>query len=120
MAYEIPPEHIEQVTEHLDFREKGGYECVSVQFHPQDSNVEPFDLKIYIGSKDNPFFLGPADLQDMAQQIYSAEGPSGKNTEYLFELVQAMQQLVPNVEDHHLYDLYREVRRLEQSSSFRL
>ena len=117
VAYEIPPEDVARVTEHLDFREKGGYEAVMVEFHPQDPNVEPFDLKIYIGTEDNPFFLDPAELTEMAEQIYTSEGPSGKNTEYLFELVEAMKQLVPGVEDKHLFELDREVRRLAQLSA---
>ena len=114
MAYHIPETQEHSVRKHLDFREKDGYEKVSVKFHPEDSSYDPFYLDIYIGTEDNPFFLGPADLKDIALQIYSSEGPSGKNTEYLFELAQATRALMPNVEDSHLFGLEKEVRKLCQ------
>lgn len=112
VAYEIPPSEEERVRAHLDHREKGGYASVSVTFHPEDNTHSPFDLEIYIGTEENPFYLGPADIQDIAKQIYQSEGPSGKNTEYLFELASAMKQLVPHAYDDHLFTLEHEVRRL--------
>ena len=112
IAYEIPPENEQEVRQHLDFREKGGYEAHTVLFRPKDSKVEPFSLDIYIGTQDNPFFLGPASVTDLARQIYHAEGPSGRNTEYLFNLADAMRSVVPSVEDEHLFELELEVRKL--------
>ena len=85
---------------------------MSVTFYPEDPTHLPFDLEIYIGGSENPFFLGPAKLQDIAEQIFRSEGPSGKNTEYLFQLASAMKKLVPHVNDEHLYALEREVQRL--------
>lgn len=114
VAYKIPTNQVDKVRDHLNFREKGGYEAVPVVFHPQNTDIEPFKLDIYIGTSDNPFFLGPANIEDIASQIFQSEGPSGKNTEYLFELAAAMKQLVPEVQDKHLYDLEREVLRLSQ------
>ncbi|ELU02890.1 hypothetical protein CAPTEDRAFT_2266 [Capitella teleta] len=112
MAFEIPPEDEERVRSHLDHREKGGYESISVTFNPQDTTFSPFDLDIYVGNEDNPFYLGPADIDEIAQQIYSTEGPSGKNTDYLLQLAAAMRQLVPEENDEHLFSLERKVRNL--------
>lgn len=112
VAYEIPPSEEENVRAHLDFREKGGYAAVTVTFHPQEDTRQSFDLEIYIGTEENPYFLGPAAIQDIAKQIYHSEGPSGKNTEYLFQLASAMKELAPHVNDEHLYTLETEVRRL--------
>ena len=83
-----------------------------VKFHPRDGSIKPFDLQIYVGDANNPYFLGPAALEVIAKQIATAEGPSGKNTEYLFELAKAMKELVPEDNDKHLFDLEREVRRI--------
>ena len=115
VAYEIPPDKEASVKEHLDFREKGGYSMVTIKFYPQESSISPFDLDIYIGSEDNPNFLGPAKLEEMAKQIHDSVGPSGKNTDYLFQLADAMKSLLPEVEDEHLFGLETAVKKLAES-----
>lgn len=110
VAYEIAPEKKEDVISHLDFREKGGYEQVSVTFFP--TTADAFQLNLYVGTKDNPYFLGPASLSDIAGQIYRSVGPSGKNVDYLLNLAEAMRTLVPGVKDKHLFDLETEVRKM--------
>ena len=112
VAYKIPRKEIINTKNHLDDREKGGYETVSVMFHPKNERHNCFNLDIYIGTAENPFYLGPADLKEMAHQIYHAVGPSGPNTEYLFQLAWAMQELVPHIEDKHLKELEHAVRDL--------
>ncbi len=117
VAYKIPDEREAEVRSHLDFREKGGYETVEVDFHPRDRDVPSFRLNIYLGSEENPYYLGPAPLEDIAKQIHDSEGPSGKNADYLFELATAMRDLVPHVEDSHLYELEKHVKRLQNSGA---
>lgn len=112
MAYEIAQQDVAWVTEHLDYREKGGYAPVTVTFHPHDQSEDPFELKIYVGSADNPFFLGPAPLDDVAKQISTAVGPSGPNTEYLFQLATALRELIPNTYDEHLFELEKRVKEI--------
>ncbi|XP_056167539.1 gamma-glutamylcyclotransferase 2-3 isoform X3 [Syzygium oleosum] len=70
-------------------------------------------VMVYIGSPDkkiNPNYLGPAPLEDIARQIVLAEGPSGPNRDYLFQLEKALLQI--GCEDKHVKDLADEVRRL--------
>lgn len=113
VAYEISPENAEMVRNHLDYREKGGYKCVTVQFNPINTAcTAPFELALYIGTEDNPFFLGPASLDEMAKQIAEAEGPSGRNRDYLFNLAESMRTLVPGADDVHLFQLEAKVRHL--------
>lgn len=100
--------------EYLDYREKDGYKQRIVKFHPLDEAFQPFQLKIYIADKKNPFFVGPASLEDIAHQIVNAEGPSGRNDEYLFQMAETMRTLVPHVYDEHLYELETLVRQLSQ------
>ena len=100
------------VREHLDFREKCGYEVSRVTFHPENESLAPFELEIYIGTRDNPHFLGPASMEDIAHHIYRSRGPSGPNTEYLFNLAAAVKEHLPEVRDVHLFELDRLVRDL--------
>ena len=58
VAYEIAAEEVQWVKEHLDHRERGGYEAEPVLFTPVSEDHKPFNVDIYIGSINNPFFLG--------------------------------------------------------------
>lgn len=115
VAYQIPQENVEDVRNHLNFREKQGYDATVVTFHPDDESIEPFQLTIYTGDAENPFYLGPAPIDDIAKQIYRSAGESGKNTEYLLELAKAVRDLTPHVEDSHLFELEKAVISLCQN-----
>ncbi|KAE9605864.1 hypothetical protein Lal_00025245 [Lupinus albus] len=70
-------------------------------------------VMVYIASpnkKDNVNYLGPASVEDIARQIVHAEGPSGPNRDYLFQLENAL--VLIGCKDKHVIDLANEVRRI--------
>ncbi|XP_015911553.1 putative glutathione-specific gamma-glutamylcyclotransferase 2 [Parasteatoda tepidariorum] len=118
IAYKIAEKDISFVKDYLDYREKDGYQQKTVTFYPCDEDLKPFNLSIYIGDTNNPFYLGPAPLNVIAKQISKSEGPSGRNDEYLFQLAETMKKLLPNVYDDHLYELealVKEMREIERN-----
>lgn len=117
VAYKIAEAHCVAVKDHLDFREKGGYDTREILFYPADIQRSPIKLTLYIGSENNPFFLGPAPLKEMAMQIFHSVGPSGHNKEYILNLAQALRDIAPEAEDNDLFALEQEILRLEKESS---
>ena len=102
MAYEV--DHT--VFEHLDHREKNGYQRhrVAIELIEAGGTV---DGTLYVAGTDNPAFLGPADPDELVEQILSAHGPSGSNREYLLKLDQALREIGET--DAHVADLARQV-----------
>ena len=115
VAYRIPSAEIAQVRSHLDYREKGGYEAREVIFNPYPPHPEVgiIHLNVYIGTKDNPYFLGPAPVKEMAHQIYHSVGPSGPNKDYLLNLACALRSIAPHVTDTHIFSLEEEVKAID-------
>ena len=83
------------VFEHLDHREKNGYQrhTVEITLNHKGATVEGV---VYVARPDNPAYLGAASDAEVADHIARARGPSGSNRDYLLQLAAALREL----EDH--------------------
>jgi glutathione-specific gamma-glutamylcyclotransferase len=98
MAYLIDHE----VFEHLDHREKNGYQRYPVAM-TIDGDTNTTTGVIYVAREDNHAYLGPAEIEDVASHIAGSSGPSGSNTEYVLKLAHALREL--DEHDPHVYAL---------------
>ncbi|KAF8714882.1 hypothetical protein HU200_027416 [Digitaria exilis] len=90
VAYRISREEDKQIAlEHLEVREK------------------QYDGKIYVDLYTDSSPKTPA-VENVMVQIYTAEGPSGPNKEYVFKLEDALNKL--GVVDPHVQELANAVR----------
>ena len=96
------------VFDHLDHREKNGYQRNDVELVFDDGRRSGV---VYIAHRDNHAFLGPAPLESIARQILVSHGPSGSNVEYLYELACALREL--DADDRHVFELEAHVKSLE-------
>jgi len=113
MAYQIAAEQVPAVLEHLDYREKNGYERIDapITFLDEGSDSQSVTALVYIATADNFAHLGPETDELIAAQIAQCSGPSGSNTEYLLELHRALINL--GTSDPHvdrLVDLVEQLR----------
>ncbi len=96
------------VFEHLDHREKNGYERNDVELQFEN---ECAGGVVYIAHRNNHAFLGESPLENVARQILDSHGPSGTNREYLYELAAALRNL--DADDPHVFELEAHVKALE-------
>uniref|UniRef100_A0AC35G128 Gamma-glutamylcyclotransferase n=1 Tax=Panagrolaimus sp. PS1159 TaxID=55785 RepID=A0AC35G128_9BILA len=106
LAYRIPDEKVDSTFAYLNFRERAGYKCESVTFHPDDGS-KPFKLHVYISLEgaDNPYSTGPTDMDTIVSQIVSCKGRSGTNLEYALRLAECQRRMAPHFIDEHLFEL---------------
>nr|XP_027092377.1 gamma-glutamylcyclotransferase 2-3-like isoform X2 [Coffea arabica] len=96
VAYKIiRKEDQEEALTYLEVREKQYDQKAHVDIFSDRAATVPVvsGVLIYIASADqklNRNYLGPASLQEIANQIVRAEGPSGPNRDYLFQLEKAL------------------------------
>lgn len=108
--YEIDDAIADDVRMALDHREQNGYTLVSTDVDVL--NAAPLvcvpDVDFYVANADNPSFLGPAPMDEMAAQVIRSEGPSGHNIEYVLRLADALQDM--GADDPHVFALAAAVR----------
>ncbi len=95
-AYLIEPD----IFEHLDYREKNGYERQSIDIHFGESSRPGV---VYIAATNNFAYLGDAPLDDIVAHITRCSGRSGTNIDYLLDLANALRDL--DISDPHVFEL---------------
>lgn len=96
------------VFDHLDHREKNGYLRQVKTMVLRDQSTKP--CVVYVGQPDNPAFLGDAPDNDIAEQIFNSEGPSGPNREYVHHLADALR--ARSVFDEHVFSIDRLLKEM--------
>ena len=101
IAYCVAPGAWERVTQGLDRRERGGFDRKDVTVRFRDADHPAVRALVYIATKQNPNYLGPALDSEIAAQIRDAHGPSGPNAEYALELAAALRSI--EADDDHVF-----------------
>ena len=107
VAFRVLSDHLQSILEYLDERESGGYTRI----------ISPIDMghivhaTVYVANQNNPHYLGPADLDQMAQHIVRSQGPSGTNLQYLTELARSLDNW--RIKDKHVLDLHAQCLRIQ-------
>jgi glutathione-specific gamma-glutamylcyclotransferase len=86
VVYRIEKAYAAEVKAYLDHREINGYTIHHVPVYSSEGASKPVVERavVYIGTHDNPAFVGPMKSSDaLAQHIYHSRGPSGENKEYV-------------------------------------
>lgn len=109
MAYLITP----AVFAHLDHREKNGYLRFAVDMTFDDGTSA--EGLVYIADAANAAFLGAAAEVEIARQIASASGPSGRNRDYLLELAAALRAL--GQDDPHVFAIEQHLAAFADGNS---
>jgi glutathione-specific gamma-glutamylcyclotransferase len=112
MGYKIAEGKEDEVLNHLDYREKNGYEKIETTFYPIDES-SPKPTIVYVANASNPSWNSNHNLSDIAEQIHEAVGPSGGNPEYVYNLCDAMRQYFHNIKDDHLFELEEILKEME-------
>lgn len=110
MAFQLKRDVFEELLPKLDHREKCGYERNNIPIYDDNDNIIYKEALLYIGPEDGPEFVKNEPIEDTAKIIAYSVGPSGKNTEYLFNLRKALLKL--NIKEEYLYNLEYEVKKI--------
>ena len=102
-AYRIESGNGDEIFDRLAYREKGGYDRITLDLHFSGTQAEPVRGFVYFANPENPNWLGPAPLSDIARQVRRSHGPSGANIDYVLQLAAALRGM--EVEDEHVFAL---------------
>jgi cation transport protein ChaC len=103
MAYRVAP----ATFEYIDFREKNGYlrYAVTLDF----GGGEHAEGLVYIAEPGNAAWLGAASETDIARHVAVSSGPSGRNSDYVLKLADAVREL--GADDPHVFAVADELRK---------
>lgn len=100
-VYRIDPAAAEPILAALDHRERAGYQRIDVEV--EVSGGDRVSAVAYRATESNRNFVGPASLEAIAEVVRVAEGPSGRNRDYVTELAAALRDM--GADDPHVFAL---------------
>ena len=106
LAFRLRRAERDFVLAHLDHRERDGYRRISSELFVSERETVPG--LIYMADESNPNFLGPAPEPAIADQIRTARGMSGPNSEYVVRLAESLREL--GAHDPHVFALEKHLR----------
>lgn len=101
VAFRLSGRDRDDVIEHLDHRERGGYRRIETDLVVGERRKVAG--LIYVADETNPNYLGPAPMPAIARQVRAAAGASGPNAEYVLRLAEALREL--GADDPHVFTL---------------
>ncbi len=107
VAYCLRRDTATAILDRLDDRERNGYRRHGMRLEFRGGGVDAGTA--YVAPADNPAFLGPAPLEEMAAQIARADGPSGTNVDYVRRLAAALRRF--GIDDSHVFELADRLRK---------
>ncbi len=113
VVYRLPADSQQATLAALDVREQGGYEVFRHAVMLVDGRT--LTALVYVATPNNPNYLGPAEDDQLVEQILSASGPSGPNSEYILRLADALEEL--GFVDSHVARLAQGVRAVTTQSA---
>ena len=105
VAYLVLGAQAAQVLVELDTRERAGYERTSVYLDFVESPFARVPALVYQARADNPGFVAHASIEQIAEIVRVARGPSGDNASYVRALAQALHEL--GEDDPHVSAILR-------------
>lgn len=108
--YDVDDRLADEVLAMLDHREQNGYTLVTADVDVLGAAplTRVPNVRFYVANADNPSFLGPAPMEEMAAQVVRSSGPSGHNIEYVLRLAEALEEM--QADDPHVFALAAAVR----------
>lgn len=100
LAYAVEDHHWAEVRAQLDFREKDGYQLVTLCGRDEAGEVTCWS---YVADAANPSYIGDDPPARLAWRIRAARGESGDNADYLLRLHRRLREL--EIDDPHVAEL---------------
>lgn len=99
VAYRLESREADRILAAVDHRERAGYVRTQLPVHLRRGETET--AVVYFADDQNPNWLGPAPVNQIAEQVHRARGPSGSNTEYVLRLAETLHAM--GVTDEHVF-----------------
>eukprot|EP00834_Sanchytrium_tribonematis_P006471 NODE_479_length_6970_cov_0.750982.p5 type:complete len:181 gc:universal NODE_479_length_6970_cov_0.750982:6417-6959(+) len=114
IVFTLDPIYEQESIDKLDFRERNGYSIEALDVYTQDHSLLYSNVLTYVAKPDNEVYLGEAPIYEMAQTIVQCKGMSGNNSCYVLNLAKAVRELMPHVNDEHLFGLEKAILEIMQ------